>query len=142
MALVIGPLPGSPGGPPRGGVAGSLPPPPPFRIRVQCRQIQVQIPIPKISTNLPTPCRQVGIVGWRPIIGTDCRPVTIMELTSDDGALLLIASENVHLKLKRERERERERSRVHEINQLRDSMVKITTFSLTGSRWGMDFSIF
>jgi len=36
-----------------------------------------------------------------------------MELTSEDAALLLIASENVHLKLKRER------SRVHEINQLR-----------------------
>ena len=36
-----------------------------------------------------------------------------MELTSEDAALLLIASENVHLELKRER------SRVHEINQLR-----------------------
>jgi hypothetical protein len=36
-----------------------------------------------------------------------------MELTSEDAALLLIASENVHLKLKRER------SGVHEINQLR-----------------------
>jgi len=36
-----------------------------------------------------------------------------MELTSEDAAVLLIASENVHLKLKRER------SRVHEINQLR-----------------------
>jgi len=27
-----------------------------------------------------------------------------MELTSEDGAVLLIASENAHLKLKRERE--------------------------------------
>jgi len=36
-----------------------------------------------------------------------------MELTSEDTALLLTASENVHLKLKRER------SRVHDINQLR-----------------------
>jgi hypothetical protein len=36
-----------------------------------------------------------------------------MELTSQDAALVLIASENVHLKLKRER------SGVHEINQLR-----------------------
>jgi len=36
-----------------------------------------------------------------------------MELTIADAALLLIASENVHLKLKRER------SGVHEINQLR-----------------------
>jgi hypothetical protein len=36
-----------------------------------------------------------------------------MELTSEDAALLLIASENVQLKLKREK------SGVHEINQLR-----------------------
>jgi hypothetical protein len=36
-----------------------------------------------------------------------------MELTSQEAALLLIASENIHLKLKRER------SGVHEINQLR-----------------------
>jgi len=36
-----------------------------------------------------------------------------MELTFEDAALLLIASENVHLKLKRQR------SGVHEINQLR-----------------------
>jgi hypothetical protein len=36
-----------------------------------------------------------------------------MELTSEGAALLLIASENVHLKLKRER------SWVHEINQSR-----------------------
>jgi len=55
----------------------------------------------------------LGIVGWRPIIGADRRPVAIMEMTSEDAALLLIASENVHLKL------ERERSEVHEINQLR-----------------------
>jgi len=48
--------------------------------------------------------RQVGIIGWRPIIGADCRPVAIMELTSEDAILLLIASDNVHLKLKRERE--------------------------------------
>jgi len=46
------------------------------------------------------------------IIDADCRPVAIMELTSDDAGLL-IASENVHLKLKRGR------SGVHEINQLR-----------------------
>jgi len=50
---------------------------------------------------------------WRPIIGADCRPVAIMELTSEDAVLLLIASENVHLKLKRAR------SGVHEINQSR-----------------------
>ena len=42
-------------------------------------------------------------LGWRPIIGADCRPVAIMELTSENAALLLIASENVHLKLKTER---------------------------------------
>jgi hypothetical protein len=36
-----------------------------------------------------------------------------MELTSEDAALLLITSENIHLNLKRER------SGVHEINQLR-----------------------
>jgi len=36
-----------------------------------------------------------------------------MELTGEDAALLLIASENVHLKMKRER------SWVHEINQSR-----------------------
>jgi hypothetical protein len=36
-----------------------------------------------------------------------------MELTSEDAALLLIASENIHFKLKRER------SGVNEINQLR-----------------------
>jgi hypothetical protein len=36
-----------------------------------------------------------------------------MELTSEDAALLLIASDNVQLKLKRER------SGVHEINHLR-----------------------
>jgi len=39
--------------------------------------------------------------------------VALMELTSEDAALLLIASENVHLKLKRET------SWVHEINQSR-----------------------
>ena len=75
---------------------------PSFRVHVQCRQIQ--IPILKDGANLPDTCRQVGIIRWRPIIGTDCRPVTIMELTSEDGAVLLIASENAHLKLKRERE--------------------------------------
>jgi hypothetical protein len=37
-----------------------------------------------------------------------------MEMTSEDAALLLIASENSHLKLKRET------SGVHEINQLRE----------------------
>jgi len=37
------------------------------------------------------------------IIGADCSPVAIMELTSEDAALLLIDSENVHLKLKRQR---------------------------------------
>ena len=73
---------------------------------------QVQTPIPRVGADLPAACRQVGIVGWRPIIiGTDCRPVAIMELTSEDAALLLIASENVHLNLKRER------SGFHEINQ-------------------------
>ena len=66
----------------------------------------------KVSTDLPTACRQVGIVGWRPIISADCKPVAIMELTSEDTALL-ISSENIHLKLKRER------SRVHEISQLK-----------------------
>jgi hypothetical protein len=70
--------------------------------------------IPKVGTDLHDACRQVRIVGWRAIIGAaDCRPVAIMELTSEDAALRLIASENVHLKLKRER------SRVHKINQLR-----------------------
>jgi hypothetical protein len=49
---------------------------------------------------------------WRPIIGTDCIQVAIMELTSEDTALL-IASESVNLKLKIER------NGVHEINQLR-----------------------
>jgi len=81
-------------------------------VRVWCRQIPVQTPIPRVGADLPAACRQVGIVGWRPIIGADCRPVAIIELTSEDAALLLIASENVHLKLKRER------SGVHDINQL------------------------
>ena len=80
--------------------------------RVQCRQVQVPTPIPRVGADLPAACRQVGTVGWMSIIGADCRPVAIMEMTSEDAALL-IASENVHLKLKRER------SGVHEINQLR-----------------------
>ena len=84
-----------------------------LRVRVQCRQIQIPTQIPKVGADLPAACRQVGIVRWRPIIGADCRPVAMMELTSEDAALLLIASENVHLKLKRER------SGVHEINQSR-----------------------
>jgi hypothetical protein len=54
------------------------------------------------------------MVGWSPIIGADFRSVAIIELTSKDAALLIIASENVHLKLKRERRG------VHEIGQLRD----------------------
>jgi len=49
--------------------------------------------------------------GWQK--KNPCRPVAKMELTSEDAVLLLIASENVHLKLKRER------GGVHEINQLR-----------------------
>jgi len=53
------------------------------------------------------------MVEWRPIIGADCRPVAIKELASEDAALLLIASENIHLKLKSER------SDVHEINLLK-----------------------
>ena len=73
-----------------------------LRVRVQCMQIQVQIPIPKVGTDLPAACQQVGIVGQSPNIGADCRPVAIMELTSEDAALL-IAAESVHLKLKRER---------------------------------------
>jgi len=35
----------------------------------------------KVSTDLPATCRQVGIVGWRPIISAYCKPVAIMELT-------------------------------------------------------------
>jgi hypothetical protein len=66
-----------------------------------------------ILLSLPAACWWVGIIGWRPIISAHCRPVAIMELTSEDSALVVIASENVHLKLKRER------SGVHEINQLR-----------------------
>ena len=85
-----------------------------LRVRVQCRQIQVPTPIPSVGADLPAACLQVGIVVRRPIIGADCRPVAIMELTNEDAALLLlITSENVHLKLRRER------SGVHEINQLR-----------------------
>jgi hypothetical protein len=68
------------------------------------------------------------MVGWRPIIGTDCRPVAIMELTSEDAAVPLIASDNVHFKLKKEKRG------VHEINQFRVqygeyqySMVNIST---------------
>ena len=77
---------------------------PHIRVCVHCRQIQVLTPILKVRADLPTTCRQVGIVGWRPIIGADCRPVAIMELTSEDAALPLTASENVHLKLKREKQ--------------------------------------
>jgi len=33
-----------------------------LRVRVQCRQIPSQIQIPKVGFNLPTTCRQVGIV--------------------------------------------------------------------------------
>ena len=80
-------------------------------VRVQCRQIQVATRIPKVGADLPAACRQVGIAEWEPVIGADCRPVAVMELTSEDAALLLIASENIHLKL------ERERGGVHEINQ-------------------------
>ena len=69
---------------------------PDIRVRVQCRQIQIPTQIPKVGANLPAACWQVGIVRWRLVIGADCRPVTIMELTSEDAALL-IASENVHL---------------------------------------------
>jgi hypothetical protein len=39
-----------------------------------------------------------------------------MELISEDAAVLLIASENVHLKLKSER------SGIHEINQLKNTV--------------------
>jgi len=84
-----------------------------LRVHVQCRQIQIPTPIPKVGADLPAAYRQVGVVEWRPIIGAGCRPVAIMELTSGDAALLLNASEYVHLKLKRER------SGVHEINQSR-----------------------
>ena len=57
--------------------------------RLQCRKIQVQTP--RFGANLPAACRQVGIVGWKTIIGADCGPVAIMELTSEDAVLLLIA---------------------------------------------------
>jgi len=63
--------------------------------------------VPRVGVDLPAACRQVGIVGWRPIIGADCSPVATMELTGEDAALLRIASENGHFKLKREREREK-----------------------------------
>ena len=69
--------------------------------------------IPKVGADPSAACGQVGIVGWRPIIGADCRPVAITELTSEDAALLLTVSENVHLKLKREG------SGVHEIDKSR-----------------------
>ena len=68
---------------------------PDIRVRVQCRQIQIRTPIPKVGADLPAAAQQVGIVR-RPVIGADCRPIAIMELTSEDAALL-IASENVHL---------------------------------------------
>jgi hypothetical protein len=76
-------------------------------------RIHVPIPISKVGADLPTAYRQVGIVGWWPIIGADCKPVAIMEMTSEDAALFLLDSENIHLKFKRER------SGVHEMNQLR-----------------------
>jgi hypothetical protein len=61
----------------------------------------------------------------------------MMELTSEDCAVLLIASENIHLKLKRER------SGVHEINQLREQYGEYHhTVLLTESRSGTVFSIF
>ena len=83
-----------------------------LRVRVQCRQIPIPFQIPRVGADLPAACRQVGVVECGPVIGADCRPVAVMELTSEDAALL-IASENVHLKLKRER------GGVHEINQSR-----------------------
>ena len=76
-------------------------------------RVQVDIPISKVGTDLRAGNRQVGIVGWRPIIGADYSPVAIMELTNEDDALLLIASENVHVELRRDW------SEVHEINQFR-----------------------
>jgi len=85
-----------------------------LRARVQFRQIQIPTAIPRVGADLSAACRQVGIVGLRPIIGADCRPVAITELRNEDAALLLIASEKVHLKL------QRERSGVHEINQSRE----------------------
>jgi hypothetical protein len=52
-----------------------------------------------------------------------------MELTSEGAALLIIASENVHLKLNRQR------SGVHEINQLRGQYGELSPpFSSTESR--------
>ena len=51
-----------------------------------------------------SPCHLLAVWDHMGIIGADCRPVTIMELTSEDAALLFIASKNVHLKLRRERE--------------------------------------
>ena len=82
-------------------------------VRVQCRQIPIQFQIPRVGADLPAACRQVAFVECGPVIGADCRPVAVIELRSEDAALLLIASENVHLKLKRER------GGVHEINQSR-----------------------
>ena len=69
--------------------------------------------MPKVDVNLPAACWQVGIVGWRQIIGAGFRAVAIMELTSEHAALLLAASENIHLKLKMKR------SGLHDFNQSR-----------------------
>ena len=47
------------------------------RLRVQCRQFQVPTPIPRIGVDLTAACRQVGIVGWRPISGSRINPLTL-----------------------------------------------------------------
>ena len=100
------------------------------------QQIHVQIPIPKVCTDLPAVGRQVGIEGWRRIMGADCSPVAILELTIEDAALL-IASENVHLKLKRNR------SGVHEINQSRGQYGDYhRSFSQLKADWKRFFQYF
>ena len=66
------------------------------------------------------------------VIAADYRLVAIMELTSEDAALL-IASENVHLKLKRERRG------VHEINQLKGQYGEFHHFVPQGKADGERF---
>jgi len=101
------------------------------------QQIHVLIPIPKVCTDLPAVGRQVGIEGWRPIISADCSPVAILELTIEDAALLLIASENFQIKLKRYR------SGGHEINLSRGQYrVYHSTFPLLKAEWKWGFQYF
>jgi hypothetical protein len=91
------------------------------KLRRACRVVSAHMLYPAIplfkqadsGSDSDSRCHLSAAYRQTGIFGADCRPVAIMELTSEDAALLLIAKEDIHLKLKRER------SGVNEINELR-----------------------